>query len=250
MRRQLRSLALVCGFAVSNVVFAATASAATFLWQSTNRGIVVEPTALRQTKEQVTVRARGYTVEFTNSSSRVFGPFPTRTGVRGLKIFGVDIRRAGGTREPLGLMSQPLPGIAVAGSDAGPGVISPTFDSGSYLSGNRTVKRLEMAVFEFSRPVRVSSVGVVRVTNGRRDVWVAGCSSSPALSRGLTNAIRSCTVRNGGDVASGGVLNHSVNLPGVRFLLVGARPVGTALGPIRTVPIAGRFLIDSINFTK
>lgn len=232
------------------------AGAATFTWSPSNPSIVVGAKALRQTQAGVTVRARAYTVEYLGTSTTVFGPYPTGNGNGGLKIFGVDVRRLG--FEQLGLLSQPLSGIAVAGSDVGAGGAWPGFDSfvnPSYRvfrpGANRAIRKLEMAVFEFSQAVRVNSIRVDDVSNADRDVWIGACGSAPTFSQGLQAALTPCTVRNRNDDASDGPFTHQVGLSGVRYLLVGARPVGTALGRIAAgVPGAAAFFIDSINFTK
>jgi hypothetical protein len=202
------------------------------------------------------VRARAYTVEYINNTTNVFGPYPTRNGDGGLKIFGVDVRRLG--VEQLGLLSQSLPGIAVAGSDVGAGGSWPGFDSfvnPSYRvfrpGANRAIRKLEMAVFEFSRVVQVNSIRVDDASNFDRDIWVAACSSAPTFTQGLTAALAPCAVRNRNDDISDGPFTHRVGLAGVRFLLIGARPVGTQIGRIRPgVPGGGQFFIDSINFTR
>jgi hypothetical protein len=224
------------------------ADAATVTWSPTTTGILVEPKALRQTKSGVTVRARAYTVEYTSRSLEIFGPYPTGSGAGGLKIFGVDVRRLGS--EQLGLIAQPLTGIAVAGSDFGAGGSSPGFDSFAYRVGDRSVKKLDMAVFEFSTAVRIVSVTVARVANFDRDVWVAACRSKPDLANGVGAALAVCTVKNKNDSGGGGAFTHQVGIDGVRYLFVGARPI-TSLGKITPgAPGRGQFFIDSINFTK
>ena len=243
-------VALACGVLAGG----SSAQGATFLWTPANASIRVETKAVRQTVSGVTARARGYTVEHTASTSKVFGPYSTGNGVGGLKIFGVDVRRLG--FEQLGLISQPLSGIAVGGSDRCCGVVDPGFDSPSYKSGDRTIKKLDMAVFEFSQAVRVNSIKVDDVSNFDRDVWIAACSAAPNFAQGLVAAIAACTVRNKDDDASDGPFTHQVGLSGVSFLLVGARPVGQDLGRIHAHGKAGggrngvQFYIDSINFTK
>src|SRR5262245_31035382 len=118
-------------FCVAGCLFGISSShAATVTWSPATTGILIEPKAVRQTTSGITVRARAYTVEYTSSSIKVYGPYPTGSGAGGLKIFGVDVRRLGS--EQLGLISQPLSGIAVAGSDFGAGGVSPGFDSFDY----------------------------------------------------------------------------------------------------------------------
>ena len=87
------------GFAMTSAMMLGVAQtrADTFLWTPSTSGIVVEATALKQTKAGVTVRARAYTVEYTSSTTKVFGPWPTRNGLGGCKIFG-SWRRRGRSR--------------------------------------------------------------------------------------------------------------------------------------------------------
>jgi hypothetical protein len=135
--------ALALGVALSSAAVVLTPAQAElfqFLWSPTAR-IQVSPTALFQTRAQVTVAARGYAVQFTPHSSEVFGPFPTSKGGGGLRVFGVDLRELGS--EQLGLLSQPLPGIRVAGTDLYPGGVSPGFENDRYHWGDTTVNRLE-----------------------------------------------------------------------------------------------------------
>jgi hypothetical protein len=224
-----------------------SSDAATVTWSPATTGILIEPKAVRQTTSGITVRARAYTVEYTSSSIKVYGPYPTGSGAGGLKIFGVDVRRLGS--EQLGLISQPLSGIVVAGSDFGAGGVSPGFDSFDYRVGNKSVKKMDVATFEFSTAVTVVSLKVARISNFDRDVWVAGCSSAPDLTKSLSANLASCTVKNKNDSGGGGAFTHNVGIAGVRCLLVGARPV-TSLGKITPgVPGPGQFFIDSINFT-
>ena len=102
-------VALACGLLVGG----SSAQGATFLWSPANQSsIFLEPKALRQTVTGVTVRAKGYTVEYTATTTKVFGPYPTGSGVGGMKIFGVDVRRRGQQAgEQLELITQRLSGI-------------------------------------------------------------------------------------------------------------------------------------------
>jgi hypothetical protein len=225
-----------------------SSGAVTVTWSPATTGIMIESKAVRQTKSGITVRARAYTVEYTSRSIKVHGPYRTGSGAGGLKVFGVDVRKLG--TEQLGLISQPLSGIAVAGSDFGAGGVSPGFDSFDYRVGDKSVKKMDVATFEFSKAVTVVSLRVARVSNSDRDVWVAGCSSAPDLTKSLSAALASCTVKNKNDSGGGGAFTHKVEIAGVRYLLVGARPQ-TSLGKITPgVPGRGQFFIDSINFTK
>ena len=137
------------------LVGGSSAQGATFLWSPANQGILLETKALRQTVSGVTVRARGYTVEYTASTIKVFGPYPTGSGASSLKIFGVDVRRLGTQAgEDLGLISQKLSGIAVGGCDCGAGGTTPGF----------TTCRIERAARRSPR-------------------WMWRCSSSASPSR-------------------------------------------------------------------
>jgi hypothetical protein len=238
------------------LVGGASAQGATFAWSPGTPGILLEPKALRQVVTGVTVRARGFTAEYTASTGRVFGPYPTGSGANGLKIFGVDVRRLGTQAgEDLGLISQPIAGIAVGGSDAGAGGVWPGFDNKQYRTGDRTITKLDMAVFEFSQAIRVNSIKVDQVSNFGRQIWVAACSAAPNFNQGLTAAIAACTVRNKNDTPGGATFTHQIGLTGVRYLLVGARPNSdlpnaNALGRITAGSRNADFYIEAIDFTK
>ena len=245
-------VALACGMLVGG----SSTQAATFLWSPGNQGILLETKALRQTVTGVTVRARGYTVEYTASTVKVFGPYPTGSGANGLKIFGVDVRRLGPQAgEDLGLISQKLSGIAVGGCDCGAGGTTPGFDNMPYRTGNKTITKLDVALFEFSQPIKVNSVKVDQVSNFGRQIWVAACSAAPSFANGLKAAIAACTVRNKNDTPGGATFTHQIGLTGVRYLVVGARPDSTrpnanSLAPITAGGKNGDFYIEAIDFTK
>ena len=183
---RLTLFALACGVLVGG----SSAQGATFLWSPGTPNILLEPKALRQVVTGVTARARGYTVEYTASTARVFGPYPTGSGAGGLKVFGVNVRRlAVQAGEDLGLISQPLSGIAVGGSDSGAGGVWPGFDNKQYRTGNKSITKLDMAVFEFSQAIRINSIKVDQVSNFGRQIWVAACSAAPNFAQGLKAAI-------------------------------------------------------------
>jgi hypothetical protein len=219
-----------------------------FRW-SPGAEIEVKRNALVQTGAGVTVSARGYAVEITSDSSQVFGPFPTSRGDRDLRVFGVDLRELGS--EQLGLLSQPLPGIDVAGTDLYPGGLSPGFENGPYHWGNTSVNRLEMALFRFSEPVTVRRVIVNNVSNYGQEIWAAGCRGNPDFSQGLANALTRCIVRHPPHQPGGGRANYGVGLHRTRVLLVGARPQGTVdLGKISATPYYSQFYIEAIKIER
>ena len=245
-------VALACGVLIGG----SSAQGATFAWSPGTPNILLEPKALRQVVTGVTARARGFTLEYTASTAKVFGPYPTGSGAGGMKIFGVDVRRLGvPADEDLGLISQPLSGIAVGGSDRGAGGVWPGFDNKQYRTGDRTITKLDMAVFEFSQAIRINSIKVDQVSNFGRQIWVAACSAAPNFAQGLTAAIAACTVRNKNDTPGGATFTHQIGLTGVRYLLVGARPNSdlpnaNALGRITAGSRNADFYIEAIDFTR
>ena len=204
----------------------------------------------------VTVRARGYTVEYAASTIKVFGPYPTGSGASGLKIFGVDVRRLGKQAgEDLGL------DLAKAFRDSRrrlrlrgrryPRLRQPAVEA----SGHKTITKLDLALFEFSQPIKVNSVKVDQVSNFGRQIWVAACSAAPSFANGLKAAIAACTVKNKNDTPGGATFTHQIGLSGVRYLVVGARPDSTrpnanSLAPITAGSKNGDFYIEAIDFTK
>lgn len=159
--------------AISLAAFATSEShAATFSWSPANSSIVKNASSLQQTVNGVTVTAQGYTAEVSGSDASVFGPFPTGTAANGRPAFGVDVRGLGA--EQLGLIAQPLTGIAVSGSDWGGGGVQPGFDSFPYRSGHGSVVKFDFAAFSFDGLVDIPSVTVDdtsnfgRVTSGWR----------------------------------------------------------------------------------
>ena len=214
--------ATLVALAFGVVVGASPAQGATFSWSPANTSILLETKALRQTVSGVTARAQGYTVEYTASTAEVFGPYPTGSGANGLKIFGVDVRRLGQqAAEDLGLISQKLSGIAVGGCDCGAGGTSPGFDNKPYRTGDTTITKLDVALFEFSQAIKVNTVKVDQVSNFGRQIWVAACSAAPNFGNGLKAAISACAVKNGNDTPGGATFTHGF----VIFL--------SALGPTR-----------------
>ena len=180
----------------------------------------------------------GYMVEYAASTIKVFGPYPTGSGASGLKIFGVDVRRLGTQAgEDLGLISQKLSGIAVGGCDCGAGGTTSGFDNLPYRTGNKTITKLDVALFEFSEPIKVNSVKVDQVSNFGRQIWVAACSTAPSFANGLKAAIAACTVRNKNDTPGGATFTHQIGLSGVRYLVVGARPDSTRPNANSLAPI-------------
>ena len=232
---------------------AATAHAATASWAPGTPNIAVEAKALRQTVAGITIRARGYVAELHGATVRVLGPFPTGRGERGLRVLAIDPRNLGqAAGEDLGLLAQPIGGIATAGSDLGPGVVAPGFNNKFYLSGDRTVRKVDFAVFEFSRPVTVTSVTVDQVSNADRDVWLAAGGTAPVFANGLANALGAFRVKNSPDVQGGAFFTHRLSAQNVRYLMVGARPNGFAIGPVTgDHPSLGgdAFFIQSLMFT-
>lgn len=228
-------------------LLASSLPAATFEWMP-GSGVTTTPESLQSTVGGVTATARGYTVEYAGSASTVFGPYPTNTGLGGHSIFGIDVRHLG--VEGLGLVSQPLPGIGVAGADCC-NPVRPGIDSAPYVSGNRAVKKLEMVVFEFSSPVRIVKVSVDDVSNSDRDFWVAGCASAPSFGAGLRQAVAGCIVKNKNDDISDGSKTQNVGIDGVRYLLMGARPlndIGKIAVGVGGIPYrGGAFNIVSIE---
>jgi hypothetical protein len=252
MTHRAAPVALACGVLVGG----SATQAATFQWSPGNQSILLETKALRQTVTGVTVRARGYTVEYTASTAKVFGPYPTGSGCQGLKIFGVDVRRLGTqAAEDLGLISQKLTGIAPGGFDCKNGV-SPGFDNKPYKSPlPNTITKIDVALFEFSQAIKVNSVKVDQVSNFGRQIWVAACSAAPSFANGLKAALAACTVRNKNDTPGGATFTHQLGLTGVRYLAVGARPDSTrpnsnALAPITAGNKNADFFIEAIDFTK
>ncbi|MGE3739797.1 MAG: hypothetical protein AB7I59_09890 [Geminicoccaceae bacterium] len=247
------SISVGVGTVMAMAGAAATVDAATLSWTPGTPGIAVEAKALRQTVAGVTVRVRGYVAEDQGSTVRVFGPFPTSRGERGLRVLGIDPRNlgpAGG--EGLGLLAQPIAGIATAGSDLGPGVVAPGFNNKFYLSGDRTARKIDFAVFEFSRPVTVNGVTVDQVSNADRDAWLAAGSTAPIFAKGLANALGAFRVKNSPDVQGGAFFTHRLRARNVRYLMVGARPNGFAIGPVTgDHPSLGgdAFFIQSVVFT-
>ena len=237
------------------LVGGSSAQGATFLWSPANQGILLETKALRQTVSGVTVRARGYTVEYTASTIKVFGPYPTGSGASGLKIFGVDVRRlgtqAGGPGADLAkAFRDSRRRLRLRGRRYNPG-----FDNLPYRTGNKTITKLDVALSEFSQPIKVNSVKVDQVSNFGRQIWVAACSAAPSFANGLKAAIAECTVKNKNDTPGGATFTHQIGLTGVRYLVVSARPDSTqpnanSLAPITAGSKNGDFYIEAIDFTK
>ena len=155
----------------------------------------------------------------------------------------------------MGLISQKLSGIAPGGFDCKNGV-SPGFDNKQYKSPlPNTITKIDVALFEFSQPIKVNSVKVDQVSNFGRQIWVAACSAAPSFANGLKAAIAACTVRNKNDTPGGATFTHQIGLTGVRYLVVGARPDSTrpnanSLAPITAGSKNADFYIEAIDFTK
>lgn len=212
--------------------------------------ITTWPASLSQKVDSIEVLARAYALEFT-SGNTVFGPFPTRLGEKNLAIFGVDQRKGGS--EQLGLLSQPAGRTTkVAGTDAYAGGSAPGFENGPYFAGDTSVHRMELAVFQFSKPVTVSAVIVDGVSNYQMDAWVAGCPSKNWNPKnGLLPTIKSCLLSNLDNNGVTGRLRYDVELPGTRLLFIGARPMGTSyFGRLQRTPDYSQFFIEAIHIRR
>jgi hypothetical protein len=108
-----------------------------------------------------------------------------------------------------------------------------------------------MAVFRFSERVTVRRVIVNNTSNYDQEIWAAGCRSAPDFSNGLANALTRCIVRHPPHEPGGGRANYGVGLHSIRFLLVGARPLGAVdVGKIAATPYYSQFYIEAIRFEK
>ena len=113
---------------------------------------------------------------------------------------------------------------------------------------------MDVALFEFSQPIKVNSVKVDQVSNRPADR--GRCMQRRAeLRQRAEGSHRRVHGQEQERHARRATFTHQIGLTGVRYLVVGARPDSTrpnanSLAPITAGSKNGDFYIEAIDFTK
>ena len=230
-------------------VFSGQAHAITVDWSYTNSNIVTEADSVSQTVDGITVTAQAFTAEITGpSSATIYGPFPTTAGYGNLQVFGTN---TSGLHNPgLGLLSQPIDGIDVTGTDFGGGNYRPGIDNNQFVLSSTSGPALpsfEYVVFSFSSPITLNQVEVDGITNYDRSIWAASGTTLPGTSGDFLSAFAGLAIANSFDNAANGPFTHDITgATDITYLAIGALP-SAPFGPL-----AGRvndnFYITGLDF--
>ncbi|MBW2338261.1 MAG: hypothetical protein JRF47_16165 [Deltaproteobacteria bacterium] len=241
-----RSVALTLFTGTLVIAFTFSAEAVTFDFLN---GTVTEfPNAISMTNGAVTATATAYQVEFSESSSTIYGPFTTGDGdIFEEQVFGKCVRGFCDTGLGLGSWQN----LGQTDTDRGTSISAPGFDNTSMPSSSNPLPSVQFALFRFSTPVDLSQVIVDGVSSFKRGIWVAAGNSAPDLSTDFLSAFAGYTVLNSPNAPIGNPRIHLFDtVLNVTYIAIGT-PTPESVGDIGPFLTGDRtqFYFNELNVT-